>query len=364
MDATIQPFVVNPAKPGVRDVERSRPSLLLIATFLSSAGGRRSVMEDLAERLELDGYSLTTASHYKSGIARAAHMISTAFLRAHKHQAAVVDLYSGRAFLWGEGVCWALRLTGKRYVLVLRGGNLPAFAARWPKRVRRLLNSAVVVMTPSRYLFEAMRPYRKDLTLLPNPLELGAYEFRPRVQAQPSLIWLRSFHNVYNPSVAARVLAMLVKEFPNIHLTMVGPDKGDGSLQQTSAVAASLRVSDRLKIIGGVAKAEVPQFINRGDIFLNTANVDNTPVSVLEAMACGLCVVSTDVGGMPYLVDHEQDGLLVPPDNVPAMAAAIRRILTERGLAEKLSTNARKKAERFDWSIILPEWERLLDQLL
>jgi glycosyltransferase involved in cell wall biosynthesis len=104
--------------------------------------------------------------------------------------------------------------------------------------------------------------------------------------------------------------------------------------------------------------------MSQGDIFLNTTNVDNTPVSVLEALACGLCVVSTDVGGIPYLLEHEEDALLVPPDDAEAMAAAVRRVLTEPGLAERLSRNARKKAEGFDWSVVLPQWERLLLEVL
>jgi glycosyltransferase involved in cell wall biosynthesis len=93
---------------------------------------------------------------------------------------------------------------------------------------------------------------------------------------------------------------------------------------------------------------------------LNTTNVDNTPISILEAMACGLCVVSTSVGGIPYLLEHEHDALLVPPNDPEAMAIAVRRLLTEPGLAERLSRNGRQKAEQFDWSIILPQWEALL----
>jgi glycosyltransferase involved in cell wall biosynthesis len=88
--------------------------------------------------------------------------------------------------------------------------------------------------------------------------------------------------------------------------------------------------------------------------------VDNTPVSVLEAMACGLCVVSTRVGGIPYLLQHGRDALLVPPNDPEAMAAAVRRVLTEPALAESLSHNARLKAEQFDWSAILPQWQALL----
>lgn len=80
----------------------------------------------------------------------------------------------------------------------------------------------------------------------------------------------------------------------------------------------------------------------------------------MEAMACGLCVVSTNVGGIPYLLEHETDALLVPPNDPEAMAAAVRRILTEPGLAKRLSRNARAKAKQFDWDAILPQWEELL----
>ena len=100
--------------------------------------------------------------------------------------------------------------------------------------------------------------------------------------------------------------------------------------------------------------------LNSGDVFLNTTNVDNTPVSVIEAMACGLCVVSTNVGGLPYLLDDEQDSLLVQPDDPAAMATAVSRILRENVLATRLSQNARAKAEQFDWSTVLPQWLALL----
>jgi len=337
-----------------------KPSLFLVANFLSSTGGSRSVMEDLAERLRKAEYDLVTVSPYRNGWIRGPHMVAMAIIRRRNYEVSVIDIYSGRAFLWAEGVCQALRMIGRTYVLTLRGGNLPAFATRWPGRVRRLLRSAHTVTTPSRYLLEQMRPYRDNLSLLPNPLDLDGYRFRLRRRPQPQLTWLRAFHATYNPLLAARVVALLAQDFPDIHLTMIGPDKGDGSFQQTQQVAAELGITRRIAMPGGVFKAEVPDQLNKGDIFLNTTNVDNTPISVLEAMACGLCVVSTNAGGIPYLLEHERDALLVPQNDPEAMAAAVRRLLTEAGLAERISSNARRKVEQFDWSIILPQWERLL----
>ena len=95
---------------------------------------------------------------------------------------------------------------------------------------------------------------------------------------------------------------------------------------------------------------------------MNTTNVDNTPLSVLEAQAAGLCVVSTNVGGLPYLLADGHDALLVPPDDPAAMAEAVRRAISEPGLAASLSRNGRAKAEEFDWTCVLPRWESLFEQ--
>jgi glycosyltransferase involved in cell wall biosynthesis len=340
---------------------QKKRSLLLVANFLSASGGSRSVMEDLAERFQELGYRSVSASHYRNGLKRGTHMVATALLRRSEYDVSVVDVYSGRAFMWAEGVCWALRLTGKPYILALRGGSLPAFAERWPARMRRLLGSAAVVTTPSRYLLEQMKHYSDYLHLLPNPLEIDSYEFRPRIQPRPQLTWLRSFHTMYNPTLAVRVLDALLPEFPDVKLTMIGPERGDHSLQEVESVASALGIRNHLELPGGIYKSQVASWLNRADIFLNTTNVDNTPVSVLEAMACGLCIVSTNVGGLTYLLEDEHDALLVPPNDPAAMAAAVRRVLTEPGLAERLSRNARHKAEEFDLSVILPQWERLIE---
>jgi glycosyltransferase involved in cell wall biosynthesis len=286
-------------------------------------------------------------------------MVATVFVQRHNYQVAQVDVYSGPAFLWAEVVCWTLRRVGKPYILTLRGGNLPAFALRWSGRVRRLLASAAVVTTPSTYLHEQMREDRKDMLLLPNALDLGAYSFHPREQLQPNVIWLRAFHDIYNPSVAPKVMALLAEDFADLHLTMVGPDKGDGSLQHTRAVASELGVLDRMSFPGGIPKVDVPAWLNKGDIFLNTTRFESFGVSVMEAAACGLCLVSTSVGEIPFLWESEHDALLVAPNDPQAMADAIRRILIEPGLAERLSCNARNKADQFDWSVVLPKWEAL-----
>jgi glycosyltransferase involved in cell wall biosynthesis len=201
------------------------------------------------------------------------------------------------------------------------------------------------------------------MLLIPNPVNLDNYRFHLRRQASPRIVWLRAFHTIYNPSLAPRVLSILAREFPDVHLTMIGPDKGDGSAQTARRMAQELKVEDRVSFTGAIPKMEVPARLNQSDIFLNTTNVDNTPVSMLEAMACGLCVVSTNVGGIPYLVDHLQDAMLVPPDDAEAMASAVRRILNEPELAVSLSKQGRLKTERLDWAEVIKQWESVLSEV-
>jgi len=341
------------------------PTVLLIGNFLSAHGGSRNVCEELAMRLSEGGWKVITSSRHPQRLLRLLDMCLTAWRVRSRYDVAQIDVFSGPAFLWAEAVAGVMSFLRKPYILTLHGGNLPVFARRWPGRVQRLLASAAVVTTPSRYLLEEMARYRADIILLPNALDLSLYQPRLTTQpVRPRLIWLRALHRIYNPVLAAQVVDRLRHDWPDVHLTIVGPDKGDGSFGDLQHFVADSNLQAHVSYIGGVPKEEVPVWLQRGDIFLNTANVDNTPVSVIEAMACGLCVVSTNVGGIPYLLDHEQDALLVPPNDPDAMADAVRRILAEPDLAAQLSRNARCKAEQFDWETILPQWERLLTEVV
>jgi glycosyltransferase involved in cell wall biosynthesis len=311
-------------------------------------------------KLQLEGWPVMITSRRIRRVARLLDMLLTAWrLRSH-YQVAVVDLYSGLAFLWSEAVCRLLQAMGKPYILTLHGGNLPAFSEKRGSRIRRHLEGAVAVTAPSAYMLHRMRAYRSGLQLLPNPIDLCNYQFHWRERARPRLVWLRAFHRIYNPELAPKVIAILRHYGVAATLVMAGPDKGDGSLQRSRLTAQQLGVEDSVQFVGSVPKAAVPAWLQRGDIFLNTTGLDNTPVSVLEAMACGLCVVSTNVGGIPYLLADEHDSLLVPPNDPEAMAAAVRRLLDRPELASQLSANARRKVERFDWSHVLPEWLKLL----
>ena len=340
------------------------PSILLIGNHLLGSSTNQNVWHELATHLKSSGYDVITTSHVQNKLLRLADMLWAIWHQRNHYQLAQIDVFSGQAFTWAYLSGGLLQKLKKPFILTLHGGNLPEFAKKHPGRVQWLLGQAAGVTAPSSYLLQAMRVYRKDLRLIPNALDISSYFYKEHFYPEPKLIWLRAFHKIYNPRMAIESVALLRNQFSQLSLTMIGPDKGDGSFQKTQELADNLNLRSSVSFPGNVSKAEVPIWLTKGDIFLNTTYFDNTPISVMEAMACGLCVISTNVGGIPYLIDDGVDALLVPPNDPDAMAAAVKRILSEPGLAERLSKNARKKAEQFDWSIILPQWERLIEEVI
>lgn len=315
---------------------------------------------ELASRLEDEGWTVIRSSRRTGRIGRLLDMVLTVWRRRGDYTIARVDVFSGLAFIWAEAACLSIHLTKRPYILSLHGGALPEFAKRWPGRVRRLLASGKAVVAPSRYLVETMKEYRNDIQVVPNALVLSDFPFRLRGPVAPRLVWVRAFHRIYNPSLAVRVLAALRVGIPDVRLTMVGPDKGDGALEATRREIVELGLEGAVDLAGAVAHEEVARYLAGADIFLNTTSFDNTPVSVLEAMASGLCIVSTNVGGVPFLLEDGRDALLVPPDDIAAMSAAARRLVAEPDLARRLSSEARHQAERFDWSVVMSQWRALL----
>lgn len=340
-----------------------KPPLLIAGAFLSASTGIRFVCEDLADGLAARGWPVTTTSHIKARPLRVCDMLATVWLKRSRYRLAQIDVYSGAAFYWAEAVSASLRALHCPYVLTLHDGNLPAFATRHPDRVRRLLESAAAVTSPSGFLQREFGQYRRDIRVIRNGLHIDRYPSRAITRARPRLVWIRAFEDCYNPGLALDVVKALTPKFPEITLTMIGPDRGGVSAQDVAETAREQGLGDRVSVRGAVPKTQVAQALQEGDIFLNTTNVDNAPVIVVEAMACGLCVVSTNAGGVPDLVVDGKEGLLVPCGDAEAMAIAVTNILNDPSLATRLSAGARGKAVEYSWTKVLDDWEDLFAEI-
>jgi glycosyltransferase involved in cell wall biosynthesis len=212
--------------------------VLFIGNFLSGHDGRRTYSEDLSARLEAAGVAVLRASSWYPKAARMADMAGAALGARGPYRVAVVDVYSGQAFLWAEAAARAAKMRGRAVVLALHGGRLPEFAERRRGRVARLLRLADAVVAPSGYLRDALGGLRGDIEVIPNAIDLRQYPFRLRMRAEARLAWLRSFHEIYNPEMAVEVLGRVRAERPEARLTMYGADK-DGSLGRGAGSGAA-----------------------------------------------------------------------------------------------------------------------------
>ena len=343
----------------------SHPATLTIChigAFHGTTGRTVTNADSLADRLASVGVVSICASRQVAALRRGASMLGTIFSKRSSYRVVLIHVYSGKAFLWAACSTLLAKALGKRVVLWLHGGNLPVFSARYPGLVRRVFGSADRLLAPTGYLARSAGD-QHQVDIVPYELPIDAYPFHERRSVRPRMLWVRAFSQLYNAAMAPRVVQLLAEQLPDVTLTMCGPDNGDGSFQETQRVAHELGVADRLELPGKVSKERIKQLGQECDIFLNTTTVDNTPVSVVEAMAMGMCVISTNVGGMPYLVTDELDGLLVTSNDPGAMAQACRRVLDDPALAHHLSTNARRRALDFDWQRIAPRWSALLQEL-
>lgn len=315
----------------------------------------------VADRFITDGYSVTSASSKRNPILRLIDVVWSLSLNLPTTDVLIVEVYSGLGFVIADSASLLARLFGVPAALVLHGGNLPEFAAKYPRWFRRVLKRAAALVAPSSYLAERMSVLGFDIRVVPNVIDVESYPFRLRSKLSPKIIWMRSFHPIYNPQMALDAFAIVKREVPNATLVMAGVDKGLEANIKRSAVEMGL--SEAVRFPGFLDEAAKRKEFSDADIYINTNRIDNMPVSVVEACAMGVPVVATDVGGLAHLISHSKDGLLVKDDDPNEMAAAILSLLNDPQLAQSISDNGRRLAERSDWTSVRECWEELFAEI-
>jgi glycosyltransferase involved in cell wall biosynthesis len=333
--------------------------LVYVGNKLSSHGFTPTSVELLGVRLKQD-FDVVTASSKKNQLLRLLH-IWCVVLKNRKADYLLIDTYSTSAFIFAWTSAKLAKNLGLKYIPILHGGDLPKRAQRTPAKLKAFLQSAYEVVCPSAYLkVEMEKLYKRPYHVIPNFIDINEYQFLERDLSQQKeirMLWVRSFHAIYNPELAIRVLKDLTDRGYSTELCMVGPDK-DGSLARVKSLALELGVIDNLRITERLSKTEWIELSKEYNIFINTTNIDNAPVSVIEALALGLPLVSTNVGGLPYLLSNERNALLVEPDNQISFSNAIISLFTAG--SKGMSIEGRGLAEQWDWAIVRSRWNKLL----
>jgi glycosyltransferase involved in cell wall biosynthesis len=314
-------------------------------------------VDTLGMFLKKEGFGVQISSGLRNKFFRLLDMCYAVFKYRKQTDVVLIDTYSTKNFYYAIAVAWCCKRINKPYIPILRGGNLPHRLLNDKKKSDFLFGGTNNNVSPSLYLREQFfKAGFSNVVCIPNSIEIKQYPYDQRPVA-PNLLWVRSFSEIYNPLLALQVFEKLKIRFPKATLCMVGPEK-DGSLSECKTYAAKNNL--QVRFTGKLSKPEWTKLSKEYSIFINTTNFDNTPVSVIEAMALGLPVVSTKVGGIPYLLSHEEDALLVEPNDLDQFTKAVIYLIDHPHLAEKLSTNARKKAESFDWEKVKHQWFEIL----
>lgn len=332
-------------------------NVLYVGNALSGKGKTVTPIETLSEHLK-EICHVKVASSKTNIVLRLLDMINLVLKNRYWADVVLIDTYSTLNFNYAlliSGICRAFKI---EYIPILHGGNLENRLKNYPKLSASLFKSAKCLVSPSKFLKSKFEDYGyPNIIYIPNCIELNNYKFQNRRIEDIKLLWVRSFSKIYNPKLAVMVLEALIAKGHNADLTMVGPDI-DGSLIEAENLAKEKKLS--INFTKKLTKKDWIALSQQHNIFINTTNFDNMPVSVIEAMALGLPIVSTNVGGLAYLIEHHKEGILVVPNDTEAMVNAILQLKKDNELKNTLIVSARAKAESFDWECVKQKWKSLL----
>lgn len=333
--------------------------IIYIGNDLSHKSNYHSAYATLKKNLKREEYFLITASSKQNQIYRLLDIVFITLKNVKKTDYILIDTFSTSAFYFAFITSLIARIYKTKYIPILHGGNLPERLMKSKKMSEMIFKNSYINVSPSNYLKDKFMKEGYNTVLIDNTINILEYTFKERKAIKPRLLYVRAFAKIYNPILALRVLKLVHQKYPEAVLCMVGPDR-DGTLADVEAYIKKNSLSDYVKLTGVLPKKDWHQLSKNYDVFINTTNVDNTPVSLIETMALGLPIVSTDVGGVPFLVSNNIDGLLVKPDSEKEMSDAIFNLLENSELTNSLSLKGRFKAENMDWDVVKDKWAKIL----
>ena len=332
-------------------------NVLYIGNNLTKKTNYSTTISLLSNLLKQEGCNVVIKSDKINKIYRLLDMIIAVFRYRKSTDYLLIDTYSTINFYYALFVSQLARVLKIKYIPILHGGNLPNRINESVFFSKLIFKNSYKNIAPSFYLKSSFEKEGYKTNFIPNTINIEEYFYKKREKLHPNILWVRAFKDIYNPTLAVKVLHLLKKEYSKATLCMVGPFS-DSSYNKAKELTKHFNLDDSIEFTNILPKKEWHEISKRYDIFINTTNFDNTPVSVIEAMALGLTVVSTNVGGMPFLIQNDKDGILVEKNNEELMTKAIIDIINNNNI--ELAINARQKVESFDWSLVKGKWKEIL----
>lgn len=365
------------ASPVAGFARASVPSVCIVGPLPPPEGGMANQTRQLAEFLRADGLSVEIV---RSNIPYSPQWVGDlrgvrAIVRLVPYVASlwsacgrcdVVHLMANSGWAWhlfAVPALWIAWLRGKGVVVNYRGGEAERFLMRSSRLVRMSLRRARIVAVPSNFLRKVFAAHGIAAEVVPNIVDLTL--FTPRAlpgerPEAPHIVVTRNLEAIYDNETAIRALAILRRTFPACRMSIAGTGP---ELERLRRIASEYGVASAVTFLGRVERAAIAALYQSADVALNPSRVDNMPNSILEALASGVPVVSTNVGGVPDMVEHERTALLVPPQDPQSMAESVARLLNDRQLAHRIASAALADVQQFGWPGVKSKWIEIYSRL-
>jgi len=234
-------------------------------------------------------------------------------------------------YVTGFGL-WAARADFRPSIVSVWGADIVDFPTSWFKRrlVRKVLNRATAVTATSRFLHEKIAALSQSAaertTIVPFGVNVPD-SVTPEPPGPVRLCYIKHHKLKYGPIVLLKALAQCRDQVPDIRLTMAGSGKATPQLKK---LTAELGLGDRVEFVGQLERDQIYPLLQKSHIMVMPSICEEAfGVAVLEASACARPVIATRVGGVPEVVRDGETGLLVPPQDVAALADAVVRLASD-----------------------------------
>lgn len=333
-------------------------NILYIGNKLSKHGFSVTSIETLGELLEKNNYKVFYASEKLNPIYRLLDMIFKTIKYRNKIEFVIIDTYSTSNFYYAFIISQLCRLLKLKYIPCLRGGNLINRIESSKVLCNLIFKNSYINIAPSKYFFEYFNSKGLKVKLIPNFIQIDNYPFLERENPQSRILWVRSLQDIYNPKMAIDVIEILTQEFSEATLCMVGQEK-NVTIKELKAYATNKNI--KVEFTGKLSKSEWVNLSKKYDVFINTTNFDNTPISVIEAMALGLAVVSTNAGGIPSLFSDKENIMLCDKGDSKKMSYLISNLIKNKTEHKRITKNARSFVENFDAKQVINLWNETIN---
>ncbi|MCI4326944.1 MAG: glycosyltransferase family 4 protein [Thermoplasmata archaeon] len=197
---------------------------------------------------------------------------------------------------------------------------------------------------------------------IPNGIDLTEFHDGPERRPDPGVVTALFVGRLSPERKGLEPLVRAVAALPSnlrLRLRIVGEDWGGRAL--VVRLARELGVDGKVELVGPLPRERLLGEYASADVFVLPSVFECTPIVLMEAMAAGLPIVTTRVGGIPEVVSEGRNAVLCPPNDPGAVAAALTRFTLDPALRANYGASGRADVVRFSWATVIPQWERLFE---